>query len=83
MNVSGFTQDELDVFRSVLDRAVAEAALDIPVETMTRRLFKAANAGERDPGRLLDFVLGRGPGSAPAKPHFDVTALTHAASGHP
>lgn len=57
MDVSGYTAEDLDVFRKVLDRAVAEADIDMPVELMARRLFVAARGGERDPARL---VLGRG-----------------------
>ena len=77
MNVSGYQQDELNLFRDVLDRAVAEAALEVPVELMTRRLFKAAQAGERDPTRLLDIVLGRAPLISPKSP-FNVEALAGA-----
>lgn len=59
MNVSGYTSDELEIFRKVLDQAVAEADLDIPVELMARRLFVVARTGERDPDRLVAAVLGR------------------------
>lgn len=61
MDVSGYTADDLAVFRKVLDRAVAEADSDMPVELMARRLFVAARDGERDPDRLVAAVLGRGP----------------------
>lgn len=59
MDVSGYTTDDLDIFRKVLDRAVAEADIDMPVELMARRLFVAARTGERDPARLVALVLGR------------------------
>lgn len=58
MDVSGYTTDDLDIFRKVLDRAVAEADTDMPVELMARRLFVAARTGERDPTRLVALVLG-------------------------
>jgi hypothetical protein len=76
MNVSGYTAEELNIFRDVLDRAVAEAALEIPVELMTQRLFKAAGAGERDRNRLLDIVLDRSPALKPPRLPFDVRALS-------
>lgn len=59
MDVSGYTADDLDVFRKVLDQAVAEADTDMPVELMARRLFVAARDGERNPDRLVAAVLGR------------------------
>ncbi|MCC7252435.1 hypothetical protein [Hyphomicrobium sp.] len=59
MDVSGYTTDDLDIFRRVLDRAIAEAGVDIPVELMARRLFVVARSGERDPDRLVAAVLGR------------------------
>lgn len=69
MNVSGYTTDELVLFRKVLDRAMAEADFDIPVELMARRLFVIARMGERDPDRLVAAVLGRAaPPSFPAIP---------------
>ncbi|MBN8911249.1 MAG: hypothetical protein J0H65_04150 [Rhizobiales bacterium] len=59
MDVSGYTADDLEIFRKVLDRATAEAETDMPVELMARRLFVAARTGERDPARLVAMVLGR------------------------
>ncbi len=59
MNVSGYTTSELVIFRKVLDRAVAEADIGMPVELMARRLFVIARTGERDPDKLVDAVLGR------------------------
>ncbi|HEX2841196.1 hypothetical protein [Hyphomicrobium sp.] len=59
MNVSGYSPDELELFRKVLDRAVAEAALEVPVDLMARRLFMVAQTGERDPDKLFAAVLGR------------------------
>lgn len=60
MDVSGYTADDLDIFRRVLDRAVAEDDNGMPLELMARRLFVVARAGDRDPDRLLAAVLGRG-----------------------
>ena len=80
MNVSGYTAEELNIFRDVLDRAVAEAVQEIPVDLMTRRLFKAAGAGERDSQRLLDIVLDRSPALRPPPLPFDVRALSRVAS---
>ena len=60
MDVSGYTTDDLILFRRVLDRAIAEADIDMPVELMARRLFVAARGGERDPDQLVAAVLGRG-----------------------
>jgi hypothetical protein len=59
MDVSGYTADDLEIFRKVLDRAVSEADTDMPVELMARRLFVAARTGERDQDRLLALVLGQ------------------------
>jgi hypothetical protein len=59
MDVSGYTADDLAIFRNVLDRAVSEAALEMPVELLARRLFIAARTGERNPDRLVEAVLGR------------------------
>lgn len=36
MDVSGYTTDDLILFRRVLDRAIAEADSDMPVELMAR-----------------------------------------------
>ncbi|WP_072392550.1 hypothetical protein [Hyphomicrobium sp. CS1GBMeth3] len=61
MDVSGYTADDLRVFRTVLDQAVAEADTNMPIELMARRLFIAARNGERNKERLVAAVLGRGP----------------------
>lgn len=68
MNVSGYSADDLEVFRKVLDRAVAEADFDIPIELMARRLFVIARTGERDLDRLVAGVLGRVPPPLPQRP---------------
>ncbi len=60
MNVSGYSAEDLELFRKVLDRAVSEASFDVPVDLMARRLFSFARSGERDPDKLLCAVLGRG-----------------------
>jgi hypothetical protein len=62
MLVAGYTQGEIRTFEAVLDAAMSEAALEDTMPTysqMTRRLFEAARAGERDPSRLKDAALGR------------------------
>lgn len=59
MNVSGYTTEELQLFKKVLDQAVAESDFDVPVELMARRLFVIARTGERDRERLVAAVLGR------------------------
>jgi hypothetical protein len=61
MDVSGYTASDLDVFRKVLDQAVAEADGDVPLELLARRLFVVARTGERDRERLVAAVLGRKP----------------------
>lgn len=60
MNVSGYTPVEVKLFRAVLDASMTESlacGAHIPLELMTRRLFKAAEKGERDPKRLVAAVL--------------------------
>jgi hypothetical protein len=60
MNVSGYSQTEVKLFRAVLDASMTESlacGAHIPLELMTRRLFKAAERGERDPKRLVAAVL--------------------------
>lgn len=73
MDVSGYTTADLEIFRKVLDKAVAESDFDIPVELLARRLFVMARNGERDPDRLVDAVLGRIP-VPPPLPRFTVQA---------
>jgi len=59
MDVSGYTADDLALFRSVLARAASEASFDMRAELMARRLFIVARTGERNPERLMAAVLGR------------------------
>ena len=69
MRTHGYTAEELAGFYAVLDRAVCEAAeseLKISIPTMVRRLFAAADTGERDPDRLADILIGRTPRQAQA-----------------
>jgi hypothetical protein len=61
MNVSGYSPEDIVLFRAVLDATRNEAIAvgrEIPVELMARRLFRAAETGERDPRRLIEAVLG-------------------------
>ncbi|MDQ8698491.1 hypothetical protein [Hyphomicrobium sp. LHD-15] len=61
MNVSGYSANDIKLFRAILDASMAESlacGADIPLDLMTMRLFKAAGKGERDPRRLVAAVLG-------------------------
>jgi hypothetical protein len=61
MNVSGYSANEIKLFRAILDASLAESlasGANIPLDLMTARLFKAAGRGERDPRRLVEAVLG-------------------------
>ena len=61
MKIGGYGSDELKCFYRVLEAAVAEArakSLDLPVHEMTRRLFAAADRGERSAQRLRAAILG-------------------------
>jgi len=60
MNTSDYTSDELKLLYGVLDAAMSGATgddLEIPVQTMTERLFAAAAKGERDPERLKAAIF--------------------------
>ena len=55
-----FTVDEISVLQVALDAAMTEAkakGFDVPLDTMLRRLFEAAENGERDPDKLKAAVL--------------------------
>ena len=55
-----FTVDEISVLQVALDAAMTEAnakGIDVPLNTMLRRLFEAAEHGERDPEKLKVAVL--------------------------
>ena len=55
-----FTVDEISVLQVALDLAMTEATakgFDFPLDLMLRRLFEAAESGERDPERLKAMVL--------------------------
>ena len=55
-----FTVDEIKVLQVALNAAMTEATakgFDFPVGLMLRRLFEAAETGERDPEKLKDAVL--------------------------
>ena len=61
MKIGGYDSDELKCFHRVLEAAMAEArakSLDLPVHDMTRRLFAAADRGERSPQGLRTAILG-------------------------
>ena len=73
MNVSGYTTEELEIFKKVLDRAIAEANFDVPIELMARRLFVIARTGERDQDRLVSAVLGRSVPPPLPRPAFVVS----------
>jgi hypothetical protein len=60
MRTHGYSAVELAGFYAVLDRAVCQATerdLQISTPTMVQRLFQAADAGERDPDRLILTIL--------------------------
>jgi hypothetical protein len=61
MKIGSYGSDELKCFYRVLEAAIAEArakSLDLPVHEMTRRLFAAADRGERSAQRLRAAILG-------------------------
>ena len=61
MKIGGYDSDELKCFYRVLEAAIAEVSaksLDLPVHDMTRRLFAAADRGERSPQGLRAAILG-------------------------
>jgi hypothetical protein len=58
--VAPFTVDEISVLQVALDAVMTEAetkGFDIPLDTVLRRLFAAAEDGERDPEKLKALVL--------------------------
>lgn len=60
MDTSIYSSTELRVFQKVLDAAIEEAALrglDMPLAIMARRLFDAAQLGERDHEKLKEAAL--------------------------
>lgn len=75
MNVSGYSANDVKLFRAILDASMAESiasGANIPLDLMTLRLFKAAGQGERDPRRLVEAVLGMETSPAPqaSQTHF-------------
>jgi hypothetical protein len=55
-----FTVDEISVLQVALDSTMTEATakgFDYPLDLMLRRLFEAAEIGERDPEKLKALVL--------------------------
>jgi hypothetical protein len=63
MKLTDYSREELNVFASVLDAASNEAALkgiELPVGIMARRLFDAADKGERDPHKLRAAIFREG-----------------------
>jgi hypothetical protein len=69
MKADGYNSDELKFFYRVLEAAIAEAsakAIDLPVHEITRRLFAAAEHGERDESRLRLSIFGKSHQGSPA-----------------
>jgi hypothetical protein len=63
MIVSGYTPEDLTVFKCVLRVAEVESLAtgqDIPMELMAARVIRAAALGEQDPRRLCEAALGSG-----------------------
>ncbi len=55
-----FTVDEISALQVALDAAMTEATakgFEVPLDLMLRRLFEAAETGERDPEKLKAIVL--------------------------
>jgi hypothetical protein len=77
MKIGGYESDELKCFHRVLEAAIAEArarSLDLPVHEMTRRLFAAADRGERSPEGLRVAILREASGTAGADEGAELTA---------
>lgn len=77
MKIGGYESDELKCFYRVLEAAIAEArvkSLDLPVHEMTRRLFAAADRGERSPEGLRAAILREASGTARTDEGAELTA---------
>ncbi len=64
MAMQRFSQEEMQLFSAALASAsaiAAERGMELPVYEMTKRLFRAADSGERDPTNLCDAILGDAP----------------------
>jgi hypothetical protein len=89
MKADGYNSDELKFFYRVLEAAIAEAsakAIDLPVHEITRRLFAAAERGERDESRLRLSIFGKahqGSGAASARQHRPKRPLLTLFPKHP
>jgi hypothetical protein len=60
MDTSIYSSTELREFQKIMDAAIEEAArrgLDMPLAIMARRLFDAAQRGERDHEKLKEAAL--------------------------
>ena len=60
MDTSIYSSTELRESQTIMDAAIEEAALrglDMPLAMMARRLFDAAQSGERDHERLKEAAL--------------------------
>lgn len=60
MDTSIYSSSELREFQKIMDAAIEEAAqrgLDMPLAIMARRLFDAAQSGERDHEKLKEAAL--------------------------
>ena len=79
--MSNYYFDELKLLYRVLDAAVQEAqerCLALPVSEMSRRLFAAADLGERDPEKLKKAILEGAYGIV--RPYFGSRRSTPASS---
>ena len=60
MDTSIYSSNELREFQEIMDEAIEEAhqrGLDMPLAVMARRLFDAAQTGERDHEKLREAAL--------------------------
>ncbi len=67
MRTFGYSADELSSFYAVLDRAVCQAAereVELSISMMVRRLFSAADQGERDVDKLIQAIFAQDPSEA-------------------
>ena len=73
-----FEEDDIRLLEQLLVGAVARARsrrLAVTRETLARRLFEAASAGERDPDTLIEYALDIWDDDDFVPPALDVGAL--------